>query len=97
MCNPLTEPNENGKSVETERRKKFLGVKFAPLNIPFQRRLQTLSAAAWIIVLAGGGFSCWLLSFYILFYGSQWTRSLFLIYILWIYCDRDTCNRGGKK
>lgn len=74
----------------------FLGVKFAPLNVPLERRLQTLTAAIWIFITAFGDFLGYLMMAYLLFY-TETTRYLLLLYFLWMYYDWDTCNRGGRS
>lgn len=72
----------------------LLGIKFAPLNVPLERRLQTLAAAAWFITFALGGIICSTLAVYLFFFTRlNW---LVLIYLLWWYYDRDTKNKGGR-
>ncbi|XP_015589868.1 2-acylglycerol O-acyltransferase 1 isoform X2 [Cephus cinctus] len=73
----------------------LLGVKFAPLNIPLERRLQTLAAAAWIIIPILGSITGLVVTIYLLLF-TQKIRYFVLIYLIWIYYDRDTCNRGGR-
>lgn len=75
---------------------KILGVEFAPLNVPLKRRLETLSAALWIILLSGGDLMGYLLFAYLLLY-SKITRYFVLLYTLWMYYDWDTCNKGGRS
>ncbi|XP_050464155.1 diacylglycerol O-acyltransferase 2-like [Cataglyphis hispanica] len=74
----------------------ILGVKFAPLNIPLQRRLQTLAVAIWIFVTPFGDFWGYILTAYLLFY-TQTMRYFVLLYFLWMYYDWDTCDRGGRR
>lgn len=74
----------------------ILGVKFAPLNVPMERRLQTLAAAIWIFVSAFGNFLGFLITAYLLFY-TETIRYFLLLYFLWMYYDWDTCNRGGRS
>ncbi|KAK2576045.1 hypothetical protein KPH14_007388 [Odynerus spinipes] len=74
----------------------LFGVKFAPLNVPLERRLQTLSAAAWFIVLAFGDVLGWLLTIFLFLYTGTF-RYLVLLYLVWVYYDRDTSNCGGRR
>lgn len=74
----------------------ILGVKFAPLNVPMERRLQTLAAAIWIFVSAFGNFLGFLITAYLLFY-TETIRYFLLLYFLWMYYDWDTCNHGGRS
>lgn len=71
-------------------------MKFAPLNVPLERRLQTLSAALWVIILAFGDFLGWLLTVYLLLY-TEILRYFVLLYLAWVYYDRDISNCGGRR
>lgn len=72
------------------------GVKFAPINIPVRRRLQTVAAAAWFITMAFGGFICFALSIYLTLFSSVWSGVL--LYMAWTYfVDIDTCEKGGRR
>lgn len=70
------------------------GIKFAPLNVPLKRRLQTLAAAAWFVTMAFGGFIGSGLSAYLILFTRFWW--LALLYLLWLYIDRETCKKGGR-
>lgn len=74
----------------------LFGVKFAPLNVPMHRRLETLSAAVWIGVLGFGNLAGTLLAVYLVFF-TEYLRYLTLLYFVWMYYDWDTCNRGGRS
>ncbi|XP_034174495.1 2-acylglycerol O-acyltransferase 2-A [Osmia lignaria lignaria] len=74
----------------------ILGIKFAPLNVPLKRRLETLSVAIWIILLAGGDLLGYLATAYILFY-TKTLRYFMLLYFIWMYYDWDTCEKGGRR
>ncbi|XP_046625663.1 2-acylglycerol O-acyltransferase 1-like isoform X2 [Neodiprion virginianus] len=86
--------------VSTRRREiemELLGVKFAPLNTPLERRLQTLAAAAWIMMLVFGGFTSCVITALLLIYTSV-VRYFFLVYLAWVFfIDRETCERGGRS
>lgn len=72
----------------------ILGIQFAPLNIPFQRRLQTLAAAIYFFTFAFSPFFDMALSIYLIFFTRYWW--LMLLYFVWIYLDRNIANRGGR-
>ncbi|RZC37272.1 2-acylglycerol O-acyltransferase 1 [Asbolus verrucosus] len=71
----------------------ILGIQFAPLRVPLERRFQTLAAASWFATLAFGGFVALFLSLYLLFTRLWWLMS---IYLGWMYLDRHVCERGGR-
>ncbi|XP_011879002.1 PREDICTED: 2-acylglycerol O-acyltransferase 2-like isoform X2 [Vollenhovia emeryi] len=73
----------------------ILGVKFAPLNVPLKRRLQTLAAATWTFAIGFGDIWGYLITAYLLLY-TDITRYFLLLYFLWMYYDWDTCHRGGR-
>uniref|UniRef100_A0A8D8VH82 Acyltransferase n=1 Tax=Cacopsylla melanoneura TaxID=428564 RepID=A0A8D8VH82_9HEMI len=73
----------------------LFGIKFAPLLVPLERRLQTFAAAMWIIVLAFGGMVGAWGSIYLLLYTRYYP--LVLLYYAWIYLDRNTCETGGRR
>ncbi|KOC69937.1 2-acylglycerol O-acyltransferase 1 [Habropoda laboriosa] len=75
---------------------KILGLSFAPLNVPLKRRLETLSASIWIVILGFGDLIGYGIAAYILFY-TEYLRYLMPLYFLWMYYDWDTCNRGGRS
>ncbi|CAH1118870.1 unnamed protein product [Phaedon cochleariae] len=73
----------------------FFGIQFAPLNVPLERRLQTVSAAAWMVTMAFGGFIGSLLAIYLIFFWRFWW--LLTIYLTWIWTiDRHKAERGGR-
>ncbi|XP_024890067.1 diacylglycerol O-acyltransferase 2-like [Temnothorax curvispinosus] len=74
----------------------ILGVKFAPLNVPLQRRLQTLTAAIWIFITLFGAFWGYIITAYLLLY-TETIRYFLVPYFLWMYYDWDTCYRGGRS
>ncbi|CAK9830076.1 2-acylglycerol O-acyltransferase 2 [Anthophora retusa] len=75
---------------------KILGMQFAPLNVPLKRRLETLAAALWIVLLSFGDFIGFAIAWYLLFC-TEYIRYLMPLYFLWIYYDWDTCDRGGRS
>ncbi|KAJ8921379.1 hypothetical protein NQ315_002995 [Exocentrus adspersus] len=73
----------------------IFGIQFAPLNVPMERRLQTLAAAAWMIVMAFGGFIGLLIALYLLTFTSFWFITG--VYLLWAwFIDADIAERGGR-
>lgn len=75
---------------------KIFGVEFAPLNIPLKRRLQTLAAAAWFVVMAFGGFICLLIAIYMVLFSTLWSGVL--LYVIWAWTvDKDQCEQGGRR
>lgn len=75
-------------------RMKFLGIEFAPVNIPLERRLQTVGVLQWVLSFLFLGFGCLIFTIYLLF-----TRFYFisLAYLVWYIADRKTSARGGRR
>lgn len=73
----------------------LFGIRFAPLVVPLDRRLQTLAVGMWFIILAFGGFIGSFVSVYCLLYTRYYP--LILLYYLWIYLDRETAFTGGRR
>ncbi|XP_076766033.1 2-acylglycerol O-acyltransferase 2-A [Xylocopa sonorina] len=74
----------------------ILGIKFAPLNVPLKRRVQTLSIAVWVVIIGFGIIWSFIITTAMLYYSSI-TRYIVLLYCVWMYYDWDTCNRGGRS
>ncbi|KAL3277964.1 hypothetical protein HHI36_013304 [Cryptolaemus montrouzieri] len=70
-------------------------LKFAPINLPIKRRIQTLSAAVWIYTLVFGGLISFSITLYLILYTRLWW--LTLIYVVWAYFDRHTPETGGRR
>lgn len=71
-------------------------IEFAPLHLPFERRLQTLAAGLGIVAMLFGGIWGTLFLLYIIFYTHHWPEALF--YLIWIYYfDKDTTDQGGRR
>ncbi|XP_078389995.1 2-acylglycerol O-acyltransferase 1 [Cetorhinus maximus] len=69
-------------------------IRFAPVRIPLERRLQTLGVLQWVfsfLVLA----QCCLAIFVLLLLTNYWY--LAAIYAGWFYLDRETPGRGGRR
>ena len=72
---------------------KILGIEFAPLFIPLERRLQTLCTLQWVLTFLFGGFSCLGVAIYLLFTKYYWIT---LLYLVWYYFDIKKPERGGR-
>jgi len=73
----------------------ILGVEFAPINVPLERRLQTLSVLTWIMLFFVSGPLSVPILVYMLFYTRLWI--FVVLYLAWVYLDRETCERGGRR
>ncbi|XP_023345065.1 2-acylglycerol O-acyltransferase 1 [Eurytemora carolleeae] len=73
---------------------RILGVEFAPLSTPLERRVQTVAVLYWMstFLFFGLGFSVLLL--YLVLFTRFWWVSV--LYMTWYIYDLDTCNRGGR-
>ncbi|OXA36778.1 2-acylglycerol O-acyltransferase 1 [Folsomia candida] len=84
-----------GKLLEKDG-KRVLGVEFAPTHLPLERRLQTASIIAWFLIMIA-----WpLVSYPVFFYATFFTQHGYLFtipYLIWIYADKQQCNKGGRK
>lgn len=72
----------------------YLGIQWAPTDIPMTRRLQTLAATAFIFLTLFGE----LLAIYLfiqLVYSRWWW--LAFVYAIWMLRDINICQRGGRK
>jgi len=71
-------------------------MKFAPLNVPLHRSLETLAAGGLTYVVVFGGPIGLLLLIYLLFYTRFWPIGV--IYIFWTYIiDKDISEKGGRR
>lgn len=74
---------------------RIMGVEFAPINTPLERRLQTFSVACMSFSFLLTGLGGILFSLYLfLFTRYYWIP---LIYLVWYVYDIDTCERGGRR
>ncbi|KIH67136.1 diacylglycerol acyltransferase [Ancylostoma duodenale] len=73
---------------------KLLGIDFAPLNIPWERRLQTLGAIHFFMVSLLIPVVTMLLPIYMLF-TCLWP--VLLAYSIWLYYDWDSPKRGAYR
>lgn len=71
----------------------FLGIEWAPLNIPLRRRLQTLAVAAWFVALVFGPLIGAFITVYTILYTRFWW--LTIAYVVYVYYD-DACLTGTR-
>ena len=72
------------------------GIKFAPLHVPWERRLQTFTAFCFMTFLVTGGILGWVIWFALIYY-SEWLRYPMLLYGAWILYDKDAGELGGRR
>ncbi|CAL1267902.1 unnamed protein product [Larinioides sclopetarius] len=72
----------------------IMGIKFAPLSIPLERRLQTAAVFYYSTSFVFFGFSAIFLFVYLLF-----TKFFFipLLYFAWFVYDHKKCCQGGRR
>lgn len=71
---------------------KVFGIEFAPLNIPLERRLQTLAVILSLLELMTGLYA-YLILFFVLFTEYYYISAFCLA---WVILDRNTCRRGKE-
>ena len=73
-----------------------MGVKFAPISVPLERRLQTLAVVQWWATILILPVVCVWLCLYMLIFTRFWFVPLF--YISWIvFYDKRTPRSGGRR
>jgi len=80
--------------------KKVLGVEFAPVHLPWERRMQTLSIMIWFTLFFVIPLSSYPTLIYITFFSSyqKSALSILLPYLFWIWVvDRESCNKGARR
>ncbi|XP_059163571.1 2-acylglycerol O-acyltransferase 1-like isoform X2 [Physella acuta] len=73
---------------------KILGIEFAPLSIPMERRLQTVGALHYTYAFLFFGFGMLFVFLYLLFTNYYFVP---LAYLAWYFYDRDTSKHGGRR
>ncbi|XP_014672218.1 PREDICTED: 2-acylglycerol O-acyltransferase 1-like [Priapulus caudatus] len=86
---------EKEEEEEEEDHATVMGVEFAPMNIPLERRLQTAAVIHIVATFMFASFGSIFFCIYLLLCTRYWW--LVLIYISWMLFDRDSCNRGGRR
>uniref|UniRef100_A0A0B6Y7G6 Acyltransferase n=1 Tax=Arion vulgaris TaxID=1028688 RepID=A0A0B6Y7G6_9EUPU len=74
---------------------KIVGVEFAPLNIPLERRLQTLGALHHTYAFLFFGSGMLLVFLYMLFFTGYYIIPL--AYFAWYLYDRPVSRQGGRR
>lgn len=77
-----------------QKSRKLFGVEFAPLDIPWERRMQTLAVTSWIATFFLMGPVSLVFLVYLLLYTRFWYISI--LYLTWFLYDMETCNKGGR-
>ena len=70
-------------------------IDFVRFDTPLEEHLQTLSVAFNILMTVCGTTIAPLVLLYVLFYTRFWF--LVPLYVAWIYYDRETGFKGGRK
>lgn len=78
-----------------KKSRKVFGVEFAPLHIPWERRMETLSVALWIATFFLMGPLSLVFLIYLFLYTRFWFISV--CYGAWFILDIDQCNKGGRR
>lgn len=81
---------------DLKKQRSIFRIKFAPLNVPTNRRKQTLAALAWILMPIVFGPLAWMLVIYLIAYTSI-AKYFAISYLLWMYMDKESCERGGRR
>lgn len=71
-------------------------IEWAPLNVPFHRRMETLAAAAWMILILFGELIALFSYLALLFKGNIYIQTLCVIYFGFLYYDRGAGENGGR-
>ncbi|KHJ45052.1 diacylglycerol acyltransferase [Trichuris suis] len=71
----------------------FLGIEFAPLFVPWRRRMQTIAVAHYVGLFAGPYFVLIFTLMALIVWRLWWLMAL---YGLWLYIDRDAPKRGSR-
>lgn len=74
--------------------RKGFGLQFAPLNVPLERRLQTLAVVYFLTCFIVMGMFIIIIGIYLVFTDYYWVT---LLTVSWVYYDRKTPHRGGRR
>ncbi|RWS02392.1 2-acylglycerol O-acyltransferase 2-like protein, partial [Dinothrombium tinctorium] len=69
-------------------------IEFAPISIPFERRLQTLIVLYYVLEFLPLGLALLLFLIYLTFTNYHWIT---LLYLVWFAYDKEVCHRGGRR
>lgn len=73
---------------------RIFGIEFAPLIIPWRRRMQTLAVLYWTLTFLFEGFGCLFLMVFICFTKYYYIS---LIYLVWYIYDYNKSSQGGRR
>lgn len=71
-------------------------IDWAPLNVPLHRRIETLVAGTWIILILFGELITLIAFLLALYFGNMYIKALGAIYIAFMYYDRKVGETGGR-
>lgn len=74
----------------------IFGIQFAPLDVPLERRLQTLGVATWLTIVAFGTVVGPLVTLYLLVYTRFWWLTVLYLFWIWVL-DKDASEKGGRQ
>lgn len=71
-------------------------IEWAPINVPLHRRIETLVAGSWMILILFGELIT-LIAFLALFvFSNMYIRAACLLYCAFMYYDRKVGETGGR-
>ncbi|CAJ0928945.1 unnamed protein product, partial [Mesorhabditis belari] len=88
----LIENKEMMLNMLLQKPSSVLGIEFAPLNIPLQRRLQTIAVLHHFFLTLAIVIMMLVLPIYLLFTSFWW---LIFVYATWLYFDWESPQRGA--
>ena len=97
ICNVSHGATDAGVDAEEKADKgsSVMGVEFAPLSIPLDRRLQTLAVCLYMSMAMFMGLCCSaLLAYLILYTQFKWVA---VLYLTWMVYDWNVGEEGGRE
>lgn len=71
-------------------------IEWAPLDVPLHRRIETLVAGSWMIMILFGELITLIAFLALLAFGNMYWRTACLLYCGWMYYDRGVGESGGR-
>ncbi|GFN89091.1 2-acylglycerol o-acyltransferase 2 [Plakobranchus ocellatus] len=84
-----------GLDLAVKATMKILGIELAPLNIPLERRLQTIGALHFTYSFLFFGFGMLFFFLYLFFFTSYYFIPL--LYLIWYLYDSPVSRHGGRR
>lgn len=81
---------------ERRFKKPVFSIKLAPLDVPPERRLQTLSVFGWVCLVLAVGPISWAVAAF-LAYNTFWGIYAIFAYLFYMYMDWEICEKGGRR